>query len=95
MDLLHVGYGNYVPKEKVAIILDINSQTARNIISDAQSNKKLVMLTKRKKTRSLIITSDGFVLRSVLSPITIKRRMEGVESDAQQEEGVENDARQE
>ena len=77
MDLLHLGYNNFIPKNKILLILDVGSQQARIIVSEAKMSGKLVRLSGGQKTRAIILTTDGLVLRVALTPGTLRKRIEG------------------
>lgn len=69
--MLSVGHENYVSKDKVSVILNINSNPIKNLVSAARTKELLIDATKGKATKSVIVLSDGYVILSSISTKTL------------------------
>lgn len=74
MAIIPVGHNNYVPKDKISIILQINSRPIKNLISKAGEMDKVIDASSGKKRKSVILTTDGYVVISSISPKTLADR---------------------
>lgn len=72
--VLPIGYDNFVPINKVAMILQVDSRPVRSMISNARDREKLIDATHGKKTKAVIVTSDGYVVLSAVKPKTLADR---------------------
>lgn len=62
--MLHIGYKNYIAKEKVLVIADCNTKPQRRKRYIAEDLDKLIDCTMGNKTKSLIHLTDGFIVAS-------------------------------
>jgi len=69
--LLHVGYENFVSKDKISGIYVANSSPMKRIITQARTDRMLIDATRNKGTKSVIILSDGHVILSAIKPKTL------------------------
>lgn len=74
MNIIPIGHNNFIPKEKVLMILQINSRPLKQLISRAGDLDKLIDASSGKKRKSLVLTTDGFVVISSISPKTLAER---------------------
>ena len=74
MEIISLGHNNFIPCNKISIILQVNSRPIRNIISKAREIDKLVDATSGKKTKSVIVTTDGYAILSAIAPKTLAER---------------------
>lgn len=75
--MLHVGYRNYIIKDKVLAITGFDSNPLRRIKSNLENENKLINCAGGKKVRSLVFLTDGFVVASSNNPERLKERLEG------------------
>lgn len=73
---IHIGENASVPMERVIAILSYDS-SCREIILDAEREKRLFGSIDEKKPKSVIITDDGVYI-SQISPETLKSRGENI-----------------
>lgn len=73
---IHIGENASVPMERVIAILSYDS-SCREIIRDAEKEKRLFGSIDEKKPKSVIITDDGVYI-SQISPETLKARGENI-----------------
>lgn len=74
--MLHVGYKNYVSKDKILAITRADSAPLRRIRLAMRNENKLVECTNGKETKSLIFLRDGTIVASANTTKTLKENME-------------------
>ena len=72
--LMNVGYGNVVNTDKVVAVISSDSAPARRMIQSAKDQGKAIDATQGRKTKSVIVMDDGYVVLSALVPDTIAIR---------------------
>lgn len=77
MEIISIGHSNFVPSNMITGIFDVESRPMRNIISTATNEKKVIKATNHKKTKSVIILNNGYIILSSISPITLANRFAG------------------
>lgn len=75
----HIGMGTVVQTERVIFITAPGSATAQRYVDDAKKKNRLHNATLGHKFRSLVVMDDGTVLISCIKPLTLMKRMNGVE----------------
>lgn len=82
MELVNIGFGNMLAKDKVVIALTPESAPIRRIVQDAKEKMNLIDATCGRRTQSVIITNSKHVVLSALSPNAISNRfMESIQPD--------------
>lgn len=76
MQLLNVGHGNFVSKEKMIALVKPDSSPIKRLIQESRDRGLLIDATQGKKTQSVIITDCGMVVLSALSAETLEQRNE-------------------
>jgi regulator of extracellular matrix RemA (YlzA/DUF370 family) len=72
--MIHVGFGNYVPADRIVGVITPNSSPMRRLRSEARDDRRLVDATQGKRTRSVIITdSNHLILTTVLAETLAQR----------------------
>lgn len=77
LDIISIGHNNFIPKHKISGFYQINSRPIRSLISMARIKEKLIDATNGKKSKTVIILSDDFVILSSISPKTLAERFIG------------------
>lgn len=72
--MLHIGHGNYINKNKIFAITDIESSAAKRKRETANHENKLIDATAGTKTRSMIHLSEGYVSLSSVEADTLNKR---------------------
>ncbi len=72
--LLNVGFGNSVVADEVIAIMAPTSSPMRRLRDEAKEEKKLIDATYGRKTRSIIILKDNYIVLSASQPDTIAQR---------------------
>ena len=74
MSILSVGNSNFIPLGKIEMILDVDTKPIKNLISIKHREQKKIDVTQGKKTRSLILTTNGYAILSSNTPATLAKR---------------------
>lgn len=74
MQLLPVGYGNFLAPPRVLAILSPDSAPVRRSVSDARKQGRLLDATAGHKTRAVVYLDAGQVLLAALSPESLAGR---------------------
>jgi extracellular matrix regulatory protein A len=74
--ILLVGMNNYVPKNKIEGFYDPDSRPMRKVISLKRDEQKLIDATHGRKTRSVILLENGYIILSSNTPETLATRFE-------------------
>lgn len=76
--LLSIGYENYVLDNIISLIVSSNTSPIKKRIEDAKKENLLIDATFGKKTRSVIVTVDNYLLTTTLLAETISKRYENI-----------------
>lgn len=85
MNVISVGHDNFIPSTKISMILQVESRSIRKKISEAKLTDRFFDATGGKKSKSVIITTEGFLVVSSINPKTLAARL--AESHSSLEEG--------
>ena len=77
IDLVNIGFGNYINSTRVISILSPDSAPLKRIKEEAKIKNKLIDATYGRKTRTIIITDSDHVILSSIQPETIAHRFRG------------------
>lgn len=75
MKLLHVGFNNYVPSNRIIAIVSYGSAPSKRMVQDAKDSRTVVEATHGRKIRSVIITDSKYIVTSMLDPSTLENRL--------------------
>ena len=76
--LLHLGFGNVVPKHRVVAIVSPLSSPMKRLKDQARTGGKLIDATEGRRTRSIVITDTDHVILSAIQVETVAARFESV-----------------
>ena len=71
---VHIGYGNMVNAERVDAIVSPDAAPIKRLVQNAKEKGLAVDATQGRKTKAVLIMSDGQVILSALLPETITAR---------------------
>lgn len=74
MEIISIGHNNFIPLERISMILQVKSRPSRDIISKAREVDKLIDASSGKKRKTIIITTDGYVVLSSIASKTLALR---------------------
>ncbi len=66
--IIGIGYNNYLDKNRLVAVLNINSSPAQRFVKKADDSGKLIDVTAGRKRKSVIVTDTGFVFVTAKTP---------------------------
>lgn len=72
--ILHVGPEHYVPVSKVIAILSMDTLPVKRLYNRAKDEANLIDVTHGKRSRSLVLLSNGAVVGSPVKAATLAKR---------------------
>lgn len=79
MRMLNIGYGNLVAVDKLISIISPESAPIKRLIQDNRERGRIVDATFGRRTKSLLVMENGYIILSALMPETIAARLEDKE----------------
>ncbi len=79
MRMLNIGYGNLIAADKLISIISPESAPIKRLIQDNRERGRIVDATFGRKTKSLLVMENGYIILSALMPETIAARLEDKE----------------
>ena len=74
--LLKIGHGHFVERNRVVAIFPADSSPSKRLRKEAAEKSRLLDATGGRKTRSMIILTDGQVVLCALQPDTLRARLD-------------------
>ena len=81
-NLLNIGFGNVVMGDKVVAMISPESAPIKRLIRVARDGNTLIDASFGRKTRSVIVMDNGWIILSALQPETISHHIVSAGSDA-------------
>ena len=75
MDLVNVGFGNFVSAHHLIAIVSPDSAPIKRIINEARDRGMLIDATHGRRTRAAVIMDSGHVVLSAVQSETVARRL--------------------
>lgn len=72
--LLHLGFDNNIAIDKVIGIFAYNTSPIKRMIQEARQSNMLIDITSDKKTKSVILTTNDYIILSPISVRTLSKR---------------------
>ncbi len=72
--MINIGFGNFVPAERIVAIINPDSSPMRRLRSEAKETWRLVDATQGRRTRSIIVTDSNHVVLSTVLAETLSQR---------------------
>lgn len=72
--LINVGFGNVVNTNKIVAIINPEAAPIKRMVQSAKDKGMAVDATQGRRTRSVILTEDDYIILSALQPETIAGR---------------------
>lgn len=76
MDLLGVGFSNFINLDRLIAIVSPESAPLKRMVQQAKENSKAIDVTFGRKTRSVLIMDTGYLVLSCLQAETLQMRLE-------------------
>jgi len=81
-ELTHVGYGNFVPRDRVRTVFGLGTTPVQRLIRQAKDEGVSLDLTNGRRTRAIAILDDGRVLLLGLTSRELAKRGLPVDPDS-------------
>lgn len=75
MEILDVGYKNYIAANKITAVLCADVVLVKKLVKVAKEENRYIDATRSRKTRSVIVTSDNFLIGVAFDPAVIRDRL--------------------
>ena len=82
---VNIGYGNVAAIAKIVALVKPDAAPIKRLIAQAKEASAFIDATAGRKTRCLVVMSDGYLMASALQAETIVGRIEGKESPEKDE----------
>ena len=73
-DVVNVGFGNMVMTRRILAIVTPDSAPLKRLVTEARESKKLIDATFGRRTRSILVMENNFIILSAITPETIALR---------------------
>jgi len=77
--LINIGFGNLMNSEHILCIVSPDSAPAKRLISRGKEAETLIDATQGRRTKSVIMSTDGRIVLSALQPETLAGRFNNTE----------------
>ncbi|MBE6015925.1 MAG: DUF370 domain-containing protein [Lachnospiraceae bacterium] len=77
--LINIGFGNVINTDKIITIISPDSAPAKRLIQRSKENERSIDATQGRKTKAVILTTEGYIVLSALTPETLALRFNGRE----------------
>ncbi len=75
IELVHIGFGNYIMVRRVVGMLPPNSAPTKRMIHDSRIAGKVVDMTSGRRTKAVLVMDSGHVILAAIAPETIAGRI--------------------
>lgn len=72
--LINVGFGNMVNTSKVIAVVSPDGAPIKRLVQQAKEKGIVIDATQGRKTKSVVVTTDTYLILSALQPETIAKR---------------------
>lgn len=72
--LINIGFGNVVNTKKIVAVINPEAAPIKRMVQNAKDKGLTIDATQGRRTRSVIITEDEYIILSALQPETIAGR---------------------
>ena len=79
MGMMNIGFGSMINPDRIVAALSPESAPVKRMITKAKSENTLIDATFGRKTKSLLVMENGYIILSALMPETIAARLEDKE----------------
>ena len=87
---VNVGFGNIVNADKIVAVVSPDAAPIKRMVQLAKEEGRSIDATQGRKTKSVLVTEDHYLILSAIQPDTIGRRLhldrEIIESNSATEE---------
>ncbi|MBL7125030.1 MAG: DUF370 domain-containing protein [Dehalococcoidales bacterium] len=76
IELIHIGFGNILAMNRVIAIASPNSAPTKRTIQEGEKRGLLIDMTSGRRTKAVIFTDSGHIIKAALAPETITGRLQ-------------------
>ncbi|MFC2068128.1 extracellular matrix/biofilm biosynthesis regulator RemA family protein [Chloroflexota bacterium] len=76
IELVHIGFDNFVATHRIVAIASTNSASIRRTIKEAEGKGLLLDMTHGRKTRAVIVTDTNHIFLTSRAPEIIASRLQ-------------------
>ncbi len=76
MQLINIGFGNFVSAQRIVSIVSPDSAPIKRLVQESKENKSAIDATYGRRTRAVIIMDSGHVILSAVQPETVAGRID-------------------
>ncbi len=76
MQLINIGFGNFVSANRIISIVSPESAPIKRIVQEAKENGNAVDATYGRRTRAVVIMDSGHIILSAVQPETVAGRLD-------------------
>ncbi len=87
IQLINIGFGNLVNKEKIVAVLSSDSAPAKRLVIQAKEDRRVLDATQGRKTKSVMVMDSGHIVLSALQTETLASRLDKKQLNPAKEEG--------
>ena len=74
-ELIHIGFGNILAVNRVIAVVSPKSAPTKRLIQEGKAKGLLIDMTSGRKTKAVLVTDSGHLIRAALMPETIAGRV--------------------
>ena len=71
---MNIGFGNVVNTAKIIAVVGPEAAPVKRMVQNARQLGKVIDATQGRRTKSVIVTEDDFIVLSALQPDTLVKR---------------------
>lgn len=72
--MIELGFDNYVMPSKIDSVLSVEMRTIKKILQEKKDNNLFIDCTHGKKTRSIILLKNSYIIMSAVESVAIEKR---------------------
>ena len=76
MQLINIGFGNFVSANRIISIVSPESAPIKRIVQEAKENGNALDATYGRRTRAVVIMDSGHIILSAVQPETVAGRLD-------------------
>jgi hypothetical protein len=74
-ELVHLGFGNIIPINRVVALISPNSAPNKRLVQDGKSKGLVIDMTNGRRTRATLFMDSGHIILAAIAPETIAGRV--------------------
>lgn len=79
IEVIHVGFGNYIVLNRVVAIVSPNSAPVQRLIREGKKKGTAIDITSGRRTKCAIFTDTGSIILTAITPEAIAGRAKRIE----------------